>query len=91
LPEVVRGVHSFGFTDPSPDKILDSVQHYLANHGEACAADRWDRCPDDFFVYIHVLIEGGRWHSLEFVVDDTAAAVGVLKVVWVEHRLGDPI
>ncbi len=76
-------------SDPPPYQILDFVQHYLANYGETVAADRWDQCPDDFFVYTHIFIEGGRWHSLAFIVKDTAAAVGVLQVVWVEHHPGD--
>lgn len=88
-PEVVRGVESFGFTDPSPDRILELVEHYLANYGEQSAVDRWPKCPDDFFVYSHLLIEAGRLHTLEFIVEDTSAAVGVLRVVWVEHYLGD--
>jgi hypothetical protein len=88
-PEVVRGVESFGFKDPSPDRILEFVEHYLANYGEMCAMDRWSKCPDDFFVYSHVFIEGGRWQTLEFIVEDTSALVGVLRIVWVEHYPGD--
>jgi hypothetical protein len=30
LPEVVRGVESFGFSDPPPEKILESVEYNLA-------------------------------------------------------------
>jgi hypothetical protein len=89
LPEVVRGVQSFGFTNPSSDDILQFVETYLAAHGERCAVDRWHQCPDDFFVYSHHFVEGGRYHSLEFLVRDTAAVVGVLEVVWVEHHPGN--
>ena len=89
LPEVVRGIQSFGFTDTPPDKILESVEQYLSNHGESCASDRWEKCPDDFFIYTHLYLEASRWHSLEFVVKDTAAVIGVLEVVWVEHHLSD--
>jgi hypothetical protein len=86
-PEVVRGVESFGLTNP--DKILESVERNLALYGEKCAMDRWDKCPDDFFVYSHLFIEGGRLHNLVFLVDDTSASVGVLRVVWVDHYSGD--
>jgi hypothetical protein len=88
-PEVIRGVQSFGFQDPPPDRILEFVESYLSQHGDACAIDRWDKSPDDFFIYSHLFIEGGRTHTLEFVVNDTAKEMGVLKVVWVEHRPGD--
>jgi hypothetical protein len=88
LPEVVRGIESCGFTDPPPDKILEAVEQSIALNGEAYATDRWDQCPDDFFVYTHIFIEGGRYHTLEFVVEDTSAEAGVLKVAWVEHHPG---
>ena len=89
-PAVVQGVRSFGFKDPTPDRILESMEHYLTHYGDVCATDRWSQCPDDFFVYTHVLIEGGRWHTLEFIVNDaSAAAMGVLKVIWVEDYVGD--
>jgi hypothetical protein len=88
-PEVVRGVESFGFSDPSPQTILELVERCLAQHGEACAVDRWAQCPDDFFVYTHVFIEGGRYHALEFVVNDTSDEMNVLKVAWVAHHPGD--
>jgi hypothetical protein len=88
-PQVVRGVVSFGFKDLPPDRILESVEGYLANHGDPSVMDRWNRCPDDFFVYSHVFIDGGRWQRLEFIVEDTSALVGVLRVVWVEHYSGD--
>jgi hypothetical protein len=91
LPEVVRGVQSFGFSDPAPDTILESVERYLAHSGETYFTDRWDKCPDDYFTYAHVFIEGGRYHTLVFVVRDTAAEVGVLEVVWVEHHPGGPV
>jgi hypothetical protein len=81
LPEVVRGVESFGFIDSSADPILTSVEYYLAYHGEMFFADRWDKRPDDFFVYSHIFIDGGRYHALVFVVKDPQAEVGVLKVV----------
>ena len=84
-PEVVRGVESFGFKDPPPDSTLGAVERYLTTHGENFAGDRWDKCPDDFFVYRHIFIESGRLQTLEFIVDDTSAAVGVLRVAWVEH------
>jgi len=35
-PEVVRGVQSFGFRDPTPDQILELVEQYLSQHGELC-------------------------------------------------------
>jgi hypothetical protein len=89
-PEVASGVQSFGFANPPPHKILEFVEHYLAHFGDACATDRWDKCPDDFFVYTHLFIEGGRRHVLEFVVEDTSKEMGVLKVVWVEHHSGEP-
>ena len=89
-PEVVRGVESFGFRDPPTDCILESVEYNLANFGEVYAVDRWDKCPVDFFVYSHIFVEGSRWHTLEFLVDDTSAAVGVLRLVWVEHIPGGP-
>jgi hypothetical protein len=89
-PDVVRGVGSFGFRDPPAASILEAVEHYLAHYGEVCAVDRWNKCPDDFFIYNHIFVEGGRWHTLEFVVDDTSNAVGVLRVVWVEHHPGGP-
>ena len=89
LPDVVKGIQSFGFTAPPPYEILEQVEQNLSNHGETWAVDRWDKCPDDFFVYTHLFIEGGRWHTLEFLVKDTAAVVGVLEVVWVEHRSSD--
>jgi hypothetical protein len=89
-PEVVEGIRSFGFEDPRPDRILESVEHYLAHYGEDCAIDRWDKCPESFFVYSHFFKAGGRWQTLELIVEDTSAAVGVLRVVWVEHHLGDP-
>lgn len=89
LPEVVSGIHSFGFTNPPPDKILEQVEHYLSHHGDSFAMDRWEKCPDDFFIYTHLFLEGGRWHALEFIVKDTAAVVGVLEVVWVEHHPSD--
>jgi hypothetical protein len=84
LPEVVDGVRSFGFTDPAPDNILVSIESYLARYGEECAQDRWIRCPDDYFVYSHILISGWKYYTLEFVVRDTSKAAGVLEVVWVE-------
>jgi hypothetical protein len=89
LPEVVSGIQSFGFTDPPPDKILEAVEQYLSAHGESCAVDRWKKCPDDFFIYTHLFLERERWHALEFIVKDTAAVVGVLEVVWVEHHSSD--
>jgi hypothetical protein len=91
LPEVERGLHSFGFPDPLPDRILRFVRAYLGRDGDKCAPDRWPVCPDDFFVYSHLFVEGGRYQSLEFVVNDTEMAVGVLRVVWVEHRPGSPV
>ena len=89
LPEVVRGVESFGFSDTSADQILTSVEYYLAHHGETFFADRWDNRPDDFFVYSHIFIDGGRYHALVFVVKDAQAEMAVLKVVWVEHYPGN--
>jgi hypothetical protein len=90
-PEVVQAVQSFGFKAPPPDKILEFVEHYLSLHGAACATARWDKCPDDFFVYSHVFTEAGQLHTLEFLVKDTSAVVGVLNVIWVEHYPGDPL
>ncbi len=90
-PEVVQGIKSFGFRDPAPDKILDFVEHYLSQYGDECATDRWAKCPDDYFVYTHIFLESGRFHALEFVVQDTSKEVGVLHVVWVEHYPGDPL
>ena len=90
-PRVVRGIESFGFSDPPPDKILEFVEHYLSQYGDACAANRWRACPDDFFVYTHILLHGGRLHTLEFIVDDTSKEVRVLHVAWVEHYPGDPL
>ena len=90
-PAVVQGVESFGFKDPTPDKILGSVEHNLVHYGDKFATDRWDKCPDDFFVYTHLFIEGGRYQKLEFIVYDTSAEAGVLKVVWVEHYPGGPV
>jgi hypothetical protein len=91
LPEVVRYVESRGFADPSADKILDAVEHHLVHHGDTFIADRWDKAPDDFFVFEHVFIEGGRYHLLKFVVKDAQAEMAVLKVVWVEHKPGNPV
>jgi hypothetical protein len=91
LPEVVSGIQSFGFTDPSLDKILEQVEQNLSHYGELWATDRWEKCPDDFFIYTHLFLEGDRRHTLEFLVKDTAAVVGVLEVVWVEHHFSDPI
>jgi hypothetical protein len=56
-PEVVRGIESFGFKDPPPDSILESVERNLANYVETSAVDRWAKCPDDFFVYCHVSLK----------------------------------
>jgi hypothetical protein len=89
--EVIEGVKSFGFTDPSAEEILDFVAHYLSEHGEDSAGQRWHQCPDDFFVYTHILIDAGCVHTLEFIVDDTSAEVSVLNVVWVEHHPGKPV
>lgn len=89
LPEVVSGIQSFGVTDPPPEKILEQVEQNLSNHAELWTTDRWEKCPDDFFIYRHLFIEGGRGHMLDFVVKDTAAVVGVLEVVWVEHHSSD--
>ena len=86
LPEVVSGIQSFAFTDPPPDKILEQVEQNLSTQGELWTRDRWEKCPDDYFTYAHVFLENGRWHTLEFIVKDTAAVVGVLEVVWVEHH-----
>jgi hypothetical protein len=86
-PEVESGVKSFGFRDP--DKILGSVEYNLANYGEAWAMGRWDKCPNDYFVYSHLFIDGGRWHNLLFIVRDTSASIGVLEAVWVQHYPGD--
>jgi hypothetical protein len=91
LPEVVSGIEGMGFTDPPADKILESVEQYLSNFGESFFADRWEKCPDDFFVFRHVFIESNRWRALEFVVKDTAASVGVLEVVWVDHYPADRV
>jgi hypothetical protein len=88
-PEVLRGIQTFGFRNPSPDKILEFVECYLSQYGEECATNRWSKCPVDFFVYTHLLIHDGRFHTLEFVVNDTSKEVGVLRVVWVEHYPGD--
>jgi hypothetical protein len=87
-PDVIRYIRSVGFREQSPDQILQAVESYLAHHGDQCRTDRWNRCPDDFFVYSHVLVDGGRLHTLEFIVKDASAERGVLKVVWVEHYLG---
>ncbi len=46
---------------------------------------------DSAHFYRHLFIEGGRLHTLEFIVADTSSAVGVLRVVWVEHYPGDPL
>ena len=91
LPEVVRGIESFGFGDTSADQILATVESYLAGHGEMFFADRWDKCPDDYFVYSHLFIDRGRYHALTFIVEDSQAEMGVLKVVWVEHHPGNPV
>ena len=88
-PEVVSGVQSFGLSNPTA--VLEWVEHYLSQFGESCANDRWDKCPEDFFVYTHIVMEGGRLHSLVFVVDDASKEVGVLNVVWVEHYPGKPL
>ena len=88
-PEVVRGIESFGLQGQTSIRILESVEHNLAEFGDRFASDRWDKCPDDFFVYSHVLIDGGRWHNLVFVVDDTVEEMGILRVLWVEHYPGD--
>jgi hypothetical protein len=87
-PEVVHGIQSFGFKKPSAADILEALNFNLANCGDTGALQRWNRCPDDYFVYSHIFIEGGRLHVLEFIVDDTSAPVGVLKVAWVEHYPG---
>jgi hypothetical protein len=89
LPEVPQGIKSFGFSDPVSENILQSLEHYLSLYGERCAEDRWDRCPEKFFVYSHVLAHGGRLHTLVFIVDESSKAVGVLNVVWVENHPGD--
>jgi hypothetical protein len=60
LPEVVSGIQSFGFTDPPPDKVLESVEQNLSNHGELWTTERWEKSPDDYFVYTHGFIESGR-------------------------------
>ena len=88
-PEVVRSVEACGFKDPSPASVLESVEYHLAHYGETGAMERWHKCPEDFFIYSHVLIEGGRFHTLEFLVNDTSAEAGVLRIVWVEHYPGD--
>jgi len=89
--EVVEGLQSFGFQNPSPEQILQSVEHYLRTQGETWFEDRWNKCPEQFFVFTHILAEGGRLHTLEFVVEDTSKTVGVLNVVWVEHYPGNPL
>lgn len=89
LPEVPQGIKSFGFSDSLSASILQSLEHFLSLYGDQCAEDRWDKCPDMYFVYSHVLVDGGRMHTLIFIVEDTSKAVGVLNAVWVEHHPGD--
>lgn len=86
--EVARGVKSFGLSDPNA--VLLAMQRYLSEHGEACAEGRWQHCPEKYFVYTHLFVEGGRLNALEFLVDDTSRTVGVLRVVWVEFHPGGP-
>ena len=88
-PEVVRGIESFGFKNPGLDRILESTEDYLKNFGDQCFEDRWSQNPDDFFVYSHIFIENGRLRTLVYLVNDTSAESGILKVVWVERHLGD--
>jgi hypothetical protein len=88
-PEVKAYIQTRGFTKQSPDKILAAVTGFLSVYGDECAIDRWNTCPDDFFVYSHLFIDGGRMHTLKFVVKDATAEQAVLQVVWVEHIPGD--
>jgi hypothetical protein len=88
LQETVDGVHSFGFPEATADALLQFVEGYLSDHTEDHMADRWSECPDDYFTYNHVLIAGGHWHRLEFVVRDSSKEFGVLEVVWVEDHPG---
>ena len=69
------------------DDILATVRSQLSAHAEDYQADRWPNCPDDYFTYGHVIIAGGHWHQLVFVVKDSKGP-GLLDVVWVEDHPG---
>lgn len=87
-PDVVAGLSSFGFLDPPPGDILQSVADALGAHTDHWRGDRWPACPDDFFVYSHAFLADGRFHELLFVVKDTTAEAGILRIAWVEHHPG---
>jgi hypothetical protein len=87
-PEVISSVKSFGFSERAENRILESLDGFLGKYGGDLSKERWPSCPDDYFVHNHILIDRNRLHSLTFIVKDSSAEYGVLKVAWVEHFAG---
>jgi len=44
-----------------------------------------------YFEYGMFLSDGGRYHHIRCVVDDSHAVHGVLRIVYIEHTLGKEI
>jgi hypothetical protein len=40
--------------------------------------------PSPFYHFTHLFRDGGRWHKLFVVVDDSAAPYGVLRIVYAD-------
>jgi hypothetical protein len=69
------------------DSIPATLRAQLSEHAEDYQGERWQKCPDDYFTYDHIIIAGGYWRRLEFVVQDSKGS-GLLEVVWVEDHPG---
>jgi hypothetical protein len=41
------------------------------------------------FELIHIVHDGGKWHRIRVVVDDSAAPYGVLQVVFLDSKSSD--
>jgi hypothetical protein len=78
-----------GLTGLSREGRLKLVSGYLdtlRDRGDELRSEPSARYPGDasLFVFRHIFRDGGRTYTARFVVDDSAAAYGVLRVVYAD-------
>ncbi len=65
-------------------KLLGGYLNALREHGDLFRSEPSARHPGNssLFTYSHVFRDGGRTYVARFLVDDSAAVYGVLRVVY---------
>jgi hypothetical protein len=67
-------------------KLVTGYLDALRDRGDELRSEPSARYPGDnsLFVFRHIFRDGGRTYTARFVVDDSAAAYGVLRVVYAD-------